>query len=238
MNRPPIGKSAAMPRSATAAGSRPGAIEPPPAPRVVLVAEDEHLLARSLQNDLAELGFTVVGPARNGREAIDMARQRRPDLALLDIRMPEVDGLAAAETLFGEMGVPVIILSAYSDKGYVETGARIGVFGYLLKPVSLDELRVTIAIAWSRFTRQSELSGEVERASRKLEERKIVEKAKGVLMKTRGVDEEEAMRMLQKQARDSRRPMVELAQSLLDAQNLLERAPAPKPPPAASPGGP
>lgn len=229
-------KPVAPPRPAPARPPEPALAA---APGVVLVAEDEHLLARSLQNDLSELGFEVVGPARNGKEAVDLARQRRPDLALLDIRMPEMDGLAAAEVLFGEMGVPVVILSAYSDTCYVEAGARIGVFGYLLKPVGLDELRVTLAVAWSRFTRQAELSGEVERANRKLEERKVIEKAKGLLMKTRGVDEEEAMRTLQRQARDARRPMAEVARSLLDMHSPFDGAPAATPaPPTPSPGGP
>jgi response regulator NasT len=199
-------------------------IELPVVPSRVLVAEDEHLLARSLSTDLEELGYNVVGPAPNGQVAIDLAKQHKPDIALLDIRMPVLDGLAAAETLYNEMGIPVVILSAYSDAPYLESGARIGVFGYLLKPVSRDELRVTLTVSWSRYVGQKGLADKVDDLSQKLEQRKIIEKAKGILMKNQGLSEEEAMRTLQRQARDSRRKMVDLAQALLDSQSLIESA--------------
>src|SRR5690606_28944531 len=123
-------------------------------------AEDEHLLARSLANDLTELGYTVVGPASNGRKSIELARENRPDMALMDIRMPEMDGLSAAQTLFSELGVPVVILSAYSDPPYLKAGSRLGVFGYLIKPASIEELRVSLTIAWARYLEQRRLSEE------------------------------------------------------------------------------
>jgi len=191
-------------------------------PRTVLVAEDEHLLARSLSADLVELGYSVIGPANNGEVAVQLARATPPDMALLDIRMPVLDGLAAAEILYSQMNIPVVILSAYSDPPYLQAGARLGVFGYLLKPVSMDELRVTLTVAWSRFLEQRRLHGEVDDLKTKLEHRKIIEKAKGILMKSANLSEEEAMRALQKKARDSRRPMVELAKALLDTQGLVE----------------
>jgi response regulator NasT len=195
--------------------------------KTILIAEDEHLLAKSLAADVAELGYTVVGPARNGQDATDMARTSKPDIALLDIRMPVMDGLTAAQHIFGEMGIPVIIISAYSDANFLKAGVEIGVFGYLLKPVSLDELRVTLTVAWGRYLAQKALAGENDKLKTKLEERKVIERAKGLLMKT-GLDEEEAMRMLQKRARDSRRPMVELAKALLDAHEFMEKADKPK----------
>jgi response regulator NasT len=195
----------------------------PEAPKSILIAEDEHLLARSLSSDLVELGYTVVGPAPNGQNAVELARIHKPDMALLDIRMPVMDGLAAGQILYSQMGIPVVILSAYSDPPYLQAGARMGVFGYLLKPVSLDELRVTITVSWSRFLEQKRLTGQVDELKVKLEHRKIIEKAKGLLMKNMSLSEEEAMRALQKQARDSRRPMVELAKALLDTQGLVER---------------
>jgi len=196
----------------------------PALPSRILVAEDEHLLARSLSTDLEALGYVVVGPAPNGQVAIDLAKEDKPDIALLDIRMPVLDGLAAAETLYKEMGIPVVILSAYSDAPYLESGARIGVYGYLLKPVSRDELRVTLTVSWSRFVGQQDLATKVDDLSQKLEQRKIIEKAKGILMKNQGLSEEDAMRALQRQARDSRRKMVDLAQALLDSQGLIENA--------------
>ena len=191
-------------------------------PISILIAEDEHLVARSLQTDLEELGFEVVGPASNGLRAVDLAKKHMPDLILMDIRMPEMDGLEAAEKIFNEQNIPVIILSAYGDPDYLKTSAEIGVFGYMLKPVSADELRVGIAIAWARFRQHVGLSGEVNLLESKLEERKVIEKAKGIIMETMGMTEDSAMKRLQKQARDSRRPMVELAKSILESHEFMK----------------
>ena len=190
----------------------------------ILIAEDEHLLATGLAADVRELGYTVVGPARNGQDAIELCRVNKPDIALVDIRMPVMDGLEASRTLFGEMGIPVIIVSAYSESGFLKTGIEIGIFGYLLKPVSLDELRVTLSVAWGRYIRHKVATGEIDRLKGKLEERKIIERAKGILMKGSGLDEEEAMRLLQKRARDSRKPMIELAKALVDAHDFMDKA--------------
>ncbi len=208
-----------LPSSATAHVVLPTA--PPASPRRILVAEDEHLLARNLCNELTGLGYDVIGPAPNGRRAIELASVERPDMALLDIRMPEMDGLEAGRVLYQQMHVPIVILSAYSDSAYVDSAAGIGVFGYLLKPINLDDLRVTLPVAWGRFLEQTRLVGEVHTLEEKLENRKIIERAKGLIMKHLNLSEEEAMRRLQKQARDSRRPMVELAKAILDTQGLL-----------------
>ncbi len=190
----------------------------------ILIAEDEHLLVQTLKSDLVALGYTIHGPVSNGESAIDLARQEVPDLALLDIRMSGMDGLTAAKTIHDEMGIPCVILSAYSNPDYVfqatETG---GVYGYLLKPASVDELRVTLGIAWDRFCAQRDLANANQDLERKLEERKLIERAKGILMQRLNLSEPEAMKKLQKQARDSRRPMVELAKSLLEAEGLLEK---------------
>jgi len=194
----------------------------PEGPRSILVADDEHLLARSLSNDLTGLGYTVIGPARNGAVAVELARTHRPDIALLDIRMPEMDGLEAAKIIFEELGIPVVILSAFSDPAYLRAGVKIGVFGYLLKPVTLDELRVSLTLAWSRFLTHRSLTTEVGSLKVKLEQRKIIEKAKGLMMRTMGLTEDEAMRALQKQARDLRKPMVDLAKSILEADELQQ----------------
>lgn len=190
-------------------------------PKRILVAEDEHLLARGLANELQTLGYEVIGPAPNGRRAVEMASVDKPDLALLDIRMPEMDGLQTAKALYENFGVPIIIVSAYSDSQYIGEAVELGVFGYLLKPVNLDDLRASIPVAWSRFREKQNLTQSVTSLESKLESRKIIEKAKGLMMKHLGLDEEEAMRRLQKQARDSRRPMVELARAIIDTQDLL-----------------
>jgi AmiR/NasT family two-component response regulator len=118
------------------------------------------------------------------------------------------------------MGIPVVILSAFSDPAYLDAAINIGVFGFLLKPVTLDELRVGLTLAWSRFLTHRSLTTTVNSLKEKLEQRKVVEKAKGLLMQTMGITEDEAMRALQKQARALRKPMAELAKSILDANDL------------------
>jgi len=194
-----------------------------PSVSTILVAEDEHLVAETLRADLELLGYEVLGPVSNGQAAIDLARDSKPDMALLDIRMPEVDGITAAGQLFGEMGIPVVILSAYSEQRDLEHLQEAGVFGYLLKPVSSDGLRVTLNVAWSRYLEAKRLAGEVKALEDKLESRKIIERAKGIIQETLGVNEGEAMRRLQRQSRDTRRPMVEIAKALLDTHGLLEQ---------------
>jgi len=191
-------------------------------PATVLIAEDEALLARSLKADLDTLGMNVVGPANNGRLAVELARTHKPDMALLDLRMPEMDGLEAARVLQEELHLPIVIISAYSDREYVDSASDGGVFAYMLKPISLESLRVTIQVAWRRHLDQAALNHEVTDLNRRLEERKIVERAKGLIMERLGMSESDAMRRLQKQARDSRRPMVDLAKSVIEAQELLD----------------
>jgi AmiR/NasT family two-component response regulator len=193
----------------------------PKRPKRILVADDEHLVAAGLIAALKDLKYKVIGPASDGEQAIKQCRSDRPDLAILDIRMPGIDGLAAAETIYNEFQIPVVMLSAYSDPEYVSSGNRIGVFGYLLKPVSRDQLRVGLEVSWSRFLRQHELSEEVDSLRERLEHRKVIEQAKWIIVKRKGVDEPEAMRLLQKQARNGRRPLVDVAQSVIESESLL-----------------
>lgn len=197
----------------------------PDAPRKILVAEDELLLARSLAGDLNELGFEVLGPAPNGQQAIELARKDRPDLALLDVRMPIMDGLAAAEVLYHELKVPIIILSAYSDPSYIQAGVRVGVFGYILKPVSHDDLRVTVAVSWNRFLHHQRMANEVDELKNRLEQRKLIERAKGLLMKHLSLSEEDAMRTLQRKARDARKPMVDVARTIIETHAAADPKP-------------
>jgi response regulator NasT len=194
----------------------------PEQPRKILVADDEHLVATGMAASLSELGFAVVGPAADGEEAIELCRIERPDLALLDIRMPKKDGLAVAEIVFRRLDIPVVIFSAYSDTEYVESGNRVGVFGYLLKPVTQDQLRVGISVAWGRFLDAMIQDTEISRLKERLEARKVVEQAKWVIVSRKGISEPEAMRLLQRQARNNRRPLIEVARSLLENEELMK----------------
>ena len=193
----------------------------PESPTRVLVADDEHLVATGMVAALTDLGYKVIGPANDGKQAIEKARAERPDIAVLDIRMPGIDGLAAAETIYNELRIPIVMVSAYSDPEYVSSGNRIGVFGYLLKPVNRDQLRVGLEVAWSRFANHIELADEVSDLHSRLEHRKVIEQAKWIIVKRKNVEEPEAMRMLQKQARNGRRPLVEIARAVIESENLL-----------------
>ncbi len=190
-------------------------------PARVLIADDEHLVATGLVAALHDLGLEVIGPASDGAQAIELCREQEPDMALLDIRMPGTDGLEAAKVIFGELKTPVMMLSAYADPEYVSVGSEIGVFGYLLKPVSRDQLRVGIEVAWSRWLAHLEQHGEIENLKERLEDRKIIEQAKWIIVKRKGVDEPNAMRLLQKQSRNSRKALVDVAQSVIDSDTLL-----------------
>ena len=185
-------------------------------PKSILVADDEHLVATGICASLTDLGYRVVGPSADGEETIKLCQREKPDLALLDIRMPKMNGLEAAKTIFKQYGVPVMILSAYSDPEYVSTAAEIGVFGFLLKPASQDHLRVSIEVAWRRYHDYIDNGLEIGFLKQRLDDRKTIEQAKWFIVQRKGNTEPEAMKMLQKQARNSRRPLIEVAKSILD----------------------
>lgn len=183
-------------------------------PHRVLVAEDEHLVATNLTMMLGELGYTVL-LAMDGEEAIQVARTAAPDIVLMDIRMPRRDGLSAAKELHEQMGLPVVILSAYSDGQEVAGAQQAGVFGYLVKPVQKDQLRVGLDIAWHQYRLHAAEVEEGRKLRKRLEERRVIEQAKWALVSGRGMTEPDAMKMLQKRARDSRAQLVDIASAVL-----------------------
>ncbi|MEI7657481.1 MAG: response regulator [Phycisphaerae bacterium] len=190
-------------------------------PSRILVADDEFLVAAQVTHDLATLGFVTVGPAVDGENALTIARATMPDLALLDVQMPKRDGIAVAREMFADLGIPVIIISAYSDPQTVDSARDSGVFGYLVKPASIDQLRAAIQVAWKRFCDLALLADENDSLRKRLEERRVIEKAKWILVSRRGITEPDAMTLLQKKARDTRRPLVEVAQGVIDAEELM-----------------
>ncbi len=187
----------------------------------ILVAEDEPLSAMALQAQLEALGHVVIGPAHNGREAVEMARTNPADLAILDVRMPGLSGLEAAHEIARFTELPVILLSGYSDPDMIEEATRAPVFHYLVKPVSMADLGPAIAVAMTRFNEWKEFRGEAEELEHKLEDRKLIEQAKGVIMEARGLPEAEAYRVLQKESQNSNQPMVEIARSIVMSASLL-----------------
>lgn len=193
--------------------------------RRILIADDEHLVVEGLTRNLSDLNYEVAASCKNGEEAVECCRRDRPDLVLLDIQMPKMNGLEAAKVIYGEMGVPVIIISAFSDSEYLRTGADVGVFGYLLKPVTRDDLEAAMTIAWARFLEHRAAREEIAQLNRRLEERKVIERAKWILVERLGITEDAAMRRLQKQARDNRRTLADVAKSILENADLFVGSP-------------
>jgi two-component system, response regulator PdtaR len=193
----------------------------PEHPQRLLLADDEHLVAIGIAGTLEELGYTVVGPANDGQEAIELCRIQKPDLALLDIRMGGLDGLDAAKVLFHDLATPVIIFSAYSDEKYIQSGSGIGVFSYLLKPILKEQLQAAITVAWSRYLAWAEQNAEIAKLRTRLEDRKIIEQAKWLIVQHKDLPEPQAMKMLQTQARNTRRPLVEVARGVIESHTLL-----------------
>ena len=183
--------------------------------------KSKQAFAAGLKTNLQELGFVVVALAADGEQAVELCKEHRPDLALLDIKMPNRDGLDAAKIIFRQLGVPTVILSAYSDSEYVQAANRAGVFGFLLKPISQDQLRAAITIAWGRYLDHVAVTGEVAGLKQRLEDRKVIEQAKWIIVKRKGLTEPAAMKLLQRHARNTRRTLGEVARMMIENEDLL-----------------
>ncbi len=179
----------------------------------ILVADDEAIIRLGLRTMLTELGHEVL-LASNGREALEFARTAHPDLALLDIQMPLTDGLEAARTIARKYPMPMVILTAYSEQDLIERAAQLPIHGYLVKPVNERDLAAAIQVALARFADAQALAREKGELQESLEMRKLVDRAKGILMKT-GLSEEEAYLALQRQAREARISMRQAAEAIL-----------------------
>ncbi len=188
----------------------------------ILIADDETIHNLSLTSHLEALGHQVVATATNGREAVRLADEHEPDIAILDIRMPVMTGPEAAHQITSAHPIPIIILSAFSDQRTVDQATRAPVFHYLVKPVDRADLGPAIAVARARFSEWRRARQERETLQTKLDERKVIERAKGLLMDSRGFSEQEAYRFLQKTSQDRNTPMVDLARKIVLAASLLQ----------------
>ena len=178
-----------------------------------MVAEDEALIRMDLVEMLTREGYQVVGEAANGDDAITLVREHKPDLALFDVKMPIKDGITAAQELRGE--VPIVMLTAFSQRELIERAKEAGVMAYLVKPFTISDLIPAIEVARTRFYERAILESEVATLEGKLEARKILERAKGLLMERSGMSEGEAFTWLQRGAMDRRISMVEVAKALI-----------------------
>jgi AmiR/NasT family two-component response regulator len=181
----------------------------------VLIAEDEALIRLDLKEMLEEEGYTVVAEVGDGQQAVDQAKHLLPDLVILDIQMPELDGLSAAEQIASARIAPVIVLTAFSQRELVERARDAGAMAYLVKPFSKNDLVPAIEVARARFTEMSALDSEVRTLEERLETRKVVERAKGRLMEAQGLTEAQAFRFIQQRAMNERTSMKVLAEQIL-----------------------
>ncbi|RKT78172.1 response regulator receiver and ANTAR domain protein [Terracoccus luteus] len=182
----------------------------------ILVAEDETLIRLDLVEMLGELGYDVVGQASNGEQAVELARELKPDLVIMDVKMPIMDGLSAAEALHETKLCPVIMLTAFSQTELVERARDAGVMAYVVKPFTADDLRPAIDIAHSRWQEMKALESEIADLGERLETRKLVDRAKGTLMTQLKLSEADAFRWIQKTAMDRRLGMKEVAEAVIN----------------------
>ena len=187
----------------------------------ILVAEDEALIRLDLVEMLTEAGYEVVAAASNGLEAIEFANQHKPDLAILDVKMPELDGISAAEKIIEF--APVLMLTAFSQKELVDRAKDAGVMAYVVKPFTIGDLVPAMEIAMSRHLQMKSLKEEVTDLHERLETRKIIDRAKGILMQALNLTEPEAFSWIQRAAMDRRISMKAVAQAVISPDSVPER---------------
>jgi response regulator NasT len=181
----------------------------------IIIADDESLVRADLREALTELGYLVVGEVGDGQSAVNMARELDPDVVVMDIKMPGLDGIEAAQVLTQEKIAPVVLLTAYSQRELIDRAKEAGVVGYLVKPFRETDLTPAIELAMARFSEFRALEEEVDNLAEALETRKKVERAKGILMDQHGLTETEAFRKIQKMSMNTRRPMKEVAEAII-----------------------
>ncbi len=184
-------------------------------PTRVLVAEDEALIRLDLVELLTDEGFEVIGQAADGEEAVKLARELRPDLVIMDVKMPRMDGIAAAESIAEERIAPIVMLTAFSERDLVERARDAGAMAYVVKPFDASDVIPAIEIAIGRFAEIKAIEEELASLEDRLESRKIIDQAKGVLQEGLGLSEPEAFRWIQKTAMDLRKSMREVAEGVI-----------------------
>jgi len=187
----------------------------------VIIADDESVIRMDLREMLTNLGYLVIGEVGDGRSAVNLARELKPDVVIMDIKMPDMDGIDAAKVLTEERVAPVLLLTAYSQQELIERAKEAGVVGYIVKPFRESDLSPAIEVAVARFAEFRALEKEVGSLKLALETRKLVDRAKGILMDSQGMTEAEAFRKIQKMSMNIRKPMKEVAEAIILAQQAV-----------------
>jgi response regulator NasT len=193
-------------------------------PLNLLVADDASIIRLDLKETLQRMGHRVIGEAGDGQRAVELARDLRPDLVILDIKMPVLDGIDAARLISQERIAPVLLLTAYSQQDLVQRAVEAGVFAYVVKPFTEADLLPAIQLAIARFTEFDSIRKQAADLQEALETRKAVDRAKGILMAEHGLDEGEAFHRIQRQSMSSRRPMREIAEAIIIAHQVSGRS--------------
>ncbi len=188
----------------------------------IVIAEDEAIVRMDLREMLTNLGYLVVGEASDGRSAVNVTRELKPDLVIMDIKMPDMNGIEAAAILTQERLAPVVLLTAFSQKDLVEQAKEAGVVAYIVKPFREADLGPAIEVALARFQELLTLEKEIKDLEETLETRKLVDRAKGLLMDRQNLSEADAFRKIQKMSMNTRRPMKEIAEAIILAHEVEE----------------
>ena len=186
----------------------------------LVIADDESIIRLDLKETLERMGHQVIAEAGDGRTAVSLVRQHKPDLVMLDVKMPELDGVDAAKEIARDRLAPVLLLTAYSQQDLVERAMEAGVFSYVVKPFTESDLLPAMGVAIARFREFNEISQEAATLSTALETRKIVDRAKGILMDKHGMREQDAFRRIQQQSMNSRKTMREIAEAIIIASEV------------------
>lgn len=189
----------------------------------ILIADDESIIRLDLKEMLEDNGHTVVGEATDGKLAVELAGKLSPDLIVMDVKMPNMDGLEAVRKINSDPKrprIPVVMVTAYSQPELVEQAVELGVFAYLVKPIKEGDIMPTIEVAMSRAEEMNALNNEVNNLKEALETRKVVERAKGILIESYGITEAEAFRKIQKLSMNSRKPIREIADAIILAREV------------------
>lgn len=197
-----------------------GRMESTGTPARVVIADDDPIIRMDLREMLTDLNYDVVGEAADGRNLVGLARDLKPELVIMDIRMPEMDGIEAARILTGESIAPVLLLTAYSEPDLVQRAMQAGVVGYLVKPFREAQLGPAIEVTLGRFREFQQVRKELGDLKEALEARKVIDRAKGFLMDRFGLSESDAFRRIQKRSMDTRKTMREVADAILLASEL------------------